>query len=119
MVDRLRHYSPVTEFFSYVIFDIFGQDLNDPEEADIRQQVVRVLLERIASFWPQPFGLTMVIMELVTKEKYHFFDQPFIKADRDVSISVSTSYHLDHEFGANSKIQIADQFMAFARQHNQ
>ncbi|KAI2780459.1 Not1-domain-containing protein [Daldinia loculata] len=97
MVDRLRHYSPVTEFFSYVIFDIFGQDLNDPEEADIRQQIVRVLLERIASFWPQPFGLTMVIMELVTKEKYHFFDQPFIKADRD----------------------IADQFMAFARQHNQ
>ncbi|KAI1472684.1 Not1-domain-containing protein [Daldinia caldariorum] len=97
MVDRLRNFSPVTEFFSYVIFEIFGQDLNDPEEADIRQQVVRVLLERIASFWPQPFGLTMVIMELITKDKYHFFDQPFIKADRD----------------------IADQFMAFARQHNQ
>ncbi|OTA61565.1 Not1-domain-containing protein [Hypoxylon sp. EC38] len=97
IVDRLRHYSPVTEYFSYVIFDIFGQDLNDPEEVDIRQQIVRVLLERSAGFWPQPWGLMMVIIELVTKEKYHFFDQPFIKADRD----------------------IADQFMAIARQHPQ
>ncbi|KAI1387901.1 Not1-domain-containing protein [Hypoxylon trugodes] len=96
IIDRLRHYSPITEYFSYLIFDIFGQDLNDPEEVDIRQQIVRVLLERIAGFWPQPWGLMMVIMELVTKEKYHFFDQPFIKADRD----------------------IADQFMAIARQQH-
>lgn len=97
IIDRLRHYSPTTEYFSYIIFDIFGQDMNDPEEVDIRQQIVRVLLERIAGFWPQPWGLMMVIIELVTKEKYHFFDQPFIKADRD----------------------IADQFMAIARQHPQ
>lgn len=85
IVDRLRHFSPMTEYFSYIIFDLFSQDMNDPEEIDIRQQVVRVLLERIAGFWPQPWGLMMVIIELVTKEKYRFFDQPFIKADRDVS----------------------------------
>ncbi|KAI0378912.1 Not1-domain-containing protein [Hypomontagnella monticulosa] len=98
IIDRLRHYGPVTEYFSFIIFEIFGGDVNDPEEVDIRQQIVRVLLERVAGFWPQPWGLMMVIMELVTKEnKYHFFDQPFIKADRD----------------------IADQFMAIARQHTQ
>ncbi|KAI2633136.1 Not1-domain-containing protein [Hypomontagnella submonticulosa] len=98
IVDRLRHYGPVTEYFSFIIFELFSGDVNDPEEVDIRQQIVRVLLERIAGFWPQPWGLMMVIIELVTKEnKYHFFDQPFIKADRD----------------------IADQFMAIARQHPQ
>ncbi|KAI0173441.1 Not1-domain-containing protein [Hypoxylon sp. FL1284] len=95
IIDRLRHYSPSTEYFSYVIFEIFGQDMDDPEDTDIRQQIVRVLLERIAGFWPQPWGLMMVTMELVSKEKFHFFDQPFIKADRD----------------------IADQFAAIARQH--
>ncbi|KAI2628459.1 Not1-domain-containing protein [Hypoxylon sp. NC1633] len=97
--DRLRQYGPFTDYFGQVIFEIFGQDqdLNDPEEVDIRQQIVRIMLERVAGFWPQPWGLIMVIMELVTKEKYHFFEQPFIKADRD----------------------IAEQFMAIARQHAQ
>ncbi|OTB01909.1 hypothetical protein M426DRAFT_74942 [Hypoxylon sp. CI-4A] len=97
IIDHLRSYSPMTEYFSYVIFDLFGQDMNDPEEADIRQQIVRVLLERIAGFWPQPWGLMMVIIELVTKEKYHFFDQPFIKADRDVSYSPELIIHSDDE----------------------
>ncbi|KAI6083663.1 Not1-domain-containing protein [Hypoxylon rubiginosum] len=95
IIDRLRHYSPTTEYFSCIVFEMFGQDIDDPEEADIRQQIVRVFLERIAGFWPQPWGLMMVIVELVSKDKFHFFDQPFIKADRD----------------------IADQFAAIARQH--
>ncbi|KAI1633703.1 CCR4-Not complex component, Not1-domain-containing protein [Biscogniauxia mediterranea] len=94
IVDRLRHPSPTTEYFSNVILHIFGQDMNDPEEADIRQQIVRVLLERFAGFWPQPVGLMRVVLELTKGEKYMFFDQPFIKADRD----------------------IADQFLAIARQ---
>ncbi|KAL7622394.1 CCR4-NOT core subunit cdc39 [Parahypoxylon ruwenzoriense] len=95
IVDRLRYYGPATEYFSLIILDIFGQDINDPEEADIRQQIVRVLLERVVGFWPLPWGLMAVIMELVKNDKYMFFDQPFIKADRD----------------------IADQFMSIARQH--
>ncbi|KAI5866126.1 Not1-domain-containing protein [Durotheca rogersii] len=95
IVDRLRFYGPLTEYFSLIILDIFGQDMSDPEEADIRQQIVRVLLERVVGFWPQPWGLMAVIMELVKNEKYMFFDQPFIKADRE----------------------IADQFLAIARQH--
>ncbi|KAI1374394.1 Not1-domain-containing protein [Hypoxylon crocopeplum] len=94
IMDRLRHYSATTDYFGYFIFHIFGQGWDDPEDNDVRQQIVRIILERIGGFWPQPWGLMMVIVELVTKEKYHFFDQPFIKADRDV----------------------ADQFMAIARQ---
>ncbi|KAI0009196.1 Not1-domain-containing protein [Xylariaceae sp. FL0662B] len=94
IVDRLRYFGPITEYFSYMILDIWGQDMSDPEEVDIRQQIVRVLLERFAGYWPQPWGVMAIIMELVKNEKYMFFDQPFIKADRD----------------------IADQFMTIARQ---
>jgi len=86
IVDRLRHPGPLTEYFSLVVLELFGQDMNDPEELDIRQQIVRILLERLAGYWPQPWGLMSVILELTKAEKYMFFDQPFIKADRDVSL---------------------------------
>lgn len=85
IIDRLRSPGPPTEYFTRVILDLFGQDINDPEEADIRQQIVRILLERLAGFWPQPWGLMTVILELTKDQKYLFFEQPFIKADRDVS----------------------------------
>jgi CCR4-NOT transcription complex subunit 1 len=88
VVDRLRYPGPLTEYFSVVILELFGQNMNDPEEADISQQIVRILLERLAGYWPQPWGLMTVIVELTKNEKYMFFDQPFIKADRDVCISL-------------------------------
>ncbi|KAI1175215.1 Not1-domain-containing protein [Nemania sp. FL0916] len=94
IIDRLRHPGPSTEYFTRVILDLFGQDVNDPEEADIRQQIVRIILERLAGFWPQTWGLMTVILEITKDQKYMFFDQPFIKADRD----------------------IAEQFLAIARQ---
>ncbi|TGJ80600.1 hypothetical protein E0Z10_g8159 [Xylaria hypoxylon] len=94
IIDRLRYPVPITEYFTHVILDLFGQDMNDPEETDIRQQIVRILLERLAGYWPQPWGLMTVILELTKDQKYMFFDQPFIKADRD----------------------IAEQFLAIARQ---
>ncbi|KAI0203595.1 Not1-domain-containing protein [Astrocystis sublimbata] len=94
IIDRLRYPGPSTEYFTHVTLDLFGHDMNDPEETDIRQQIVRILLERLAGFWPQPWGLMTVIIELTKDQKRMFFDQPFIKADRE----------------------IADQFMAIARQ---
>ena len=75
----------MTEYFTLVLLDIYGHDINDPEEVDIRQQIVRILFERFSGFWPQPVGLVRVMAELVKEEKYMFFDQPFIKADREVS----------------------------------
>ncbi len=89
IIDRLRYPVPLTEYFTHVTLELFGQDINDPEEADIRQQIVRILLERLAGYWPQPWGLLTVILELTKDQKYMFFDQPFIKADRDVSLALS------------------------------
>ncbi|KAI0403287.1 Not1-domain-containing protein [Xylaria palmicola] len=94
IIDRLRHPGRPTEYFTHFILDLFSHDMNDPEEVDIRQQIVRILLERLAGYWPQPWGLMTVILELIKDQKYMFFDQPFIKADRE----------------------IAEQFLAIARQ---
>lgn len=85
MVNHLKSGGPVTAFFSRFLLHIFGQDLADPEETEIREQIVRVLLERLITFWPQPWGLLSTVSRLIREEKYMFFDLPFIKASPEVS----------------------------------
>ncbi|KID92846.1 CCR4-Not complex component, Not1 [Metarhizium guizhouense ARSEF 977] len=85
MVNQLRFPNSLTEFFSQVLLYIFGKDLNDPEESDIRQEITRVFLERLVGYWPQPWGLMLTVLELVKNEKYMFFDLPFIKSTPEVA----------------------------------
>lgn len=88
MVNQLRFPNPQTDFFSQVLLYIFGKDLNDPEETEIRQEITRILLERLVGFWPQPWGLMYTILELVKNEKYMFFDLPFIKSTPEVRLVI-------------------------------
>lgn len=94
MANHLKGPSPITVFFSKLLLHIFGQDLADPEETEIREQIVRVLLERLIGYWPQPWGLLTTVIELIRNEKYMFFDLPFIKAAPEVSpfLRQSTSW---------------------------
>ncbi|KAF5018473.1 hypothetical protein F66182_9546 [Fusarium sp. NRRL 66182] len=85
VVNQLRFPNAHTDFFSQALLYIFGKDLNDPEETEIRQEITRVLLERLVSFWPQPWGLLFTVVELMKNEKYLFFDLPFIKATPEVA----------------------------------
>lgn len=84
IVNQLRIPNAQTEFFSQALLYIFGKDMNDPEETELRQDITRVLLERLGGFWPHPWGLMATIVELLKNDKYAFFDLPFIKADPDV-----------------------------------
>lgn len=85
MVNQLRFPNPHTIYFSLFLLDVFGHDLNDGEETEVRQQITRILLERLVGYWPQPWGLMTTVVELLKNEKYKFFDQPFIKAAPEVS----------------------------------
>jgi CCR4-NOT transcription complex subunit 1 len=85
IVNQLRYPSLHTDFFSQTLLYIFGKDLNDVEETEIRQEITRVLLERLVSFWPQPWGLLYTVVELMKNEKYMFFDLPFIKANSEIA----------------------------------
>lgn len=85
MVNHLRPASADQVFFRELLLHIFAQDPSDPEETEIREQITRVLLERLIGFWPQPWGLLATVVELVRNEKYMFFDLPFIKSSPEVS----------------------------------
>jgi CCR4-NOT transcription complex subunit 1 len=84
IVEQLRAPNAYTHYFSQALLEMFGGDLTDPEETDIRQQVTRILLERLIGQWPQPWGLVVTIIELVKNEKYMFFELPFIKNNPEV-----------------------------------
>ncbi|VUC34335.1 unnamed protein product [Clonostachys rosea] len=85
VANHLRYPSASTDFFSSALLHIFSKDMDDPEETEIRQDITRILLERLSGFWPQPWGLMYTVLELLKNEKYQFFDLPFIKADQEVT----------------------------------
>ncbi|TVY33033.1 General negative regulator of transcription subunit [Lachnellula subtilissima] len=85
IVDQLRYPNNHTHYFTQALLEIFGTDLNDQEESDIREQIIRILLERLMGQWPQPWGVVLIIQELVKNEKYMFYELPFVKSIPDVS----------------------------------
>ena len=84
MVNELRYANASTHYFSQALLYLFGHDMMDPDESDVRQQLIRILLERLVGYWPQPWGLMVTIIELIKNDKYHFFELPFIKTDPEV-----------------------------------
>jgi len=90
IVDQLRFPNADTHYFSQALLEVFGSDLNDQEESDIRQQITRILLERLIGQWPQPWGLIVTIHELIKNEKYMFFDLPFIKSSPEVRFKLKS-----------------------------
>ena len=87
IINQLRYANAHTHYFGQALLEIFGHDMNDQEESDIRQQITRVLFERLNSSWPQPWGIILTVVELVKNEKYMFFDLPFVKANPEARLS--------------------------------
>jgi CCR4-NOT transcription complex subunit 1 len=84
VVNQLRFPNSHTHYFSQALLEVFGSDMNDQEESDIRQQITRIFFERLMGHWPQPWGLILTVVELVKNDKYMFFDLPFVKSVPEV-----------------------------------
>jgi CCR4-NOT transcription complex subunit 1 len=89
MINQLRYANAYTYYFSQALVEIFGHDPTDPEESEIREQVVRIFLERLVGFWAQPWGLIVTIAALARSDKVMFFDLPPIKTSPLVSSFVT------------------------------
>ena len=88
IVNQLRYPNSHTQWFSYVLLHLFGTDFADQQESDIRQQISRVLLERLIVHRPHPWGLVITMLELLKNPVYMFHELPFIKAAPEVSLPV-------------------------------
>lgn len=86
MINQLRSPDAQTQYFSHIILDMFvGQDTRDPDELDIRQQIARIMFERLVGYWPQPWGLVATFTDLLKNDKFMFFELPFIKASPEMA----------------------------------
>jgi CCR4-NOT transcription complex subunit 1 len=86
MITQLRYPNSHTHYFSYAILDIFGQQRDDSLIYDIREQITRILLERLIVHRPHPWGLIVLLLELAKNQNYHFWELPFVKANPEVSL---------------------------------
>lgn len=91
MAHQLRYPNSHTHYFSYALLHLFGTDLADQQESDVRQQITRVLLERLHVIKPHPWGLVITTLELIKNSDYNFFQLPFIKASPLVSFCIRFS----------------------------
>ncbi|KAI9368910.1 CCR4-Not complex component, Not1-domain-containing protein [Aspergillus egyptiacus] len=84
MANQLRYPNSHTYFFSFAILRLFGTDYSEQDESEIRQQIIRVLLERLIVHRPHPWGLIITLQELLQNGSYAFFHLPFIQAAPEI-----------------------------------
>lgn len=84
MISQLRYPNSHTHYCSYAILDIFGPPRDDALAIEIQEQITRTLLERLAVHRPHPWGLLVLLLELVKNSSYGFWDLPFVKANPEV-----------------------------------
>ena len=84
MAHQLRYPNSHTHYFSYALLHLFGTGSADQQESDVRQQITRVLLERLHVIKPHPWGLVITMLELIKNPDYAFFQLPFIKSSPGV-----------------------------------
>ena len=89
VANQLRYPNSHTHFFSNALLHLFGTGSSAPEDADPRQQITRVLLERLIVHRPHPWGLIITLLEVLKNPSYAFWELPFIKAAPEVTTIIS------------------------------
>ncbi|KAL8937215.1 MAG: hypothetical protein Q9211_003799 [Gyalolechia sp. 1 TL-2023] len=92
ITNQLRYPNSHTHYFGYALLHLFGTDLADQQESDVRQQITRVLLERLIVHRPHPWGLIVTLLELLKNPAYMFWDLPFIKAAPETVVGMKEQF---------------------------
>eukprot|EP01133_Synstelium_polycarpum_P015486 gene15486-18389_t len=75
ITNQLRYPNNHTHYFSCVILYLFAEATQD----NIKEQITRVLLERLISNKPHPWGLLITFIELIRNPRYNFWMHQFTK----------------------------------------
>lgn len=77
IANQLRYPNSHTLWFSSFVLATFA----DTDDEAIREQIVRVILERIIVSRPHVFGILFVFGQLVSEPKYKLMERPFIQCE--------------------------------------
>ncbi|RKP10666.1 CCR4-Not complex component, Not1-domain-containing protein [Thamnocephalis sphaerospora] len=80
IANQLRYPNSHTHYFSCVLLYLFAEANQDI----IKEQITRVLLERLIANRPHPWGLMITLIELMKNPCYKFWDHPFTRCAPDI-----------------------------------
>ena len=80
IANQLRYPNSHTHYFSCVLLHLFAEASSD----QIREQITRVLLERLIVSRPHPWGLLVTFKKLVKNASYDFWSFGFTSCDAKV-----------------------------------
>ncbi len=80
IANQLRYPSSHTHYFSCVMLFLFSE----AKDEGVREQVTRVLLERLVGHKPHPWGLLITFIELVKNQRYQFWSHPFTRCATEI-----------------------------------
>jgi CCR4-NOT transcription complex subunit 1 len=85
----MRYPNAHTLFFSRLVLGAFldgaGSAASSPAVAEVvREQLTRVLLERLIAHRPHPWGLLVTFIELIKSATYNFWSHGFTKHNADI-----------------------------------
>jgi CCR4-NOT transcription complex subunit 1 len=80
IANQLRFPSSHTHYFSCVMLYLFSE----AKDEGVREQVTRVLLERLIVHRPHPWGLLVTFIELIKNQRYQFWSHPFTRCATEI-----------------------------------
>mmetsp|Transcript_13754 Transcript_13754/g.26653 ORF Transcript_13754/g.26653 Transcript_13754/m.26653 type:complete len:2543 (+) Transcript_13754:61-7689(+) len=80
IANQLRYPNNHTHYFSCVLLYLFLQ----PKQPVIKEQITRVLLERLIVHRPHPWGLLITFIELIKNPRYEFWKQHFTRCAPEI-----------------------------------
>ncbi|ORY87999.1 CCR4-Not complex component, Not1-domain-containing protein [Protomyces lactucae-debilis] len=94
ITNQLRYPNSHTYFFSCVLLLLFSSSSGD-QDLPIKEQITRVLLERLICNRPHPWGLLITFTELLKNSKYNFWSLPFRTSPEIESLFQSLFSHIN------------------------
>jgi CCR4-NOT transcription complex subunit 1 len=80
VANQLRYPSSHTHYFSCVMLFLFSESKN----IAVKEQVTRVLLERLIVNRPHPWGLLITFIELIKNQRYAFWTYSFTRCATEI-----------------------------------
>ncbi|KAI8394298.1 CCR4-Not complex component, Not1-domain-containing protein [Radiomyces spectabilis] len=80
IANQLRFPNSHTHYFSCVLLYLFAEC----SEERIKEQITRVLLERLIVNRPHPWGLLITFVELIKNPRYNFWSHSFTRCAKDI-----------------------------------
>merc|ERR1711972_343921 len=80
VANHLRYPNTHTHFFSCILLYLFAET----KDEIVREQITRVLLERLIVHRPHPWGLLITFIELIKNRRYEFWNHSFVKCAPEV-----------------------------------